>query len=69
MDAVNSVNSIASNLINYKYDLVKSVYKSNKIPYSLKMIIIFDLMIISSILVFNIFPIITIHNNNLHAIE
>ncbi|CAD8186936.1 unnamed protein product [Paramecium pentaurelia] len=69
MDAVNSVNSIASNLINYKQDLVKSVYKSNKIPYSLKMIIIFDLMIISSILFFNIFPIITIHNNNIHAIE
>ncbi|CAD8186524.1 unnamed protein product [Paramecium octaurelia] len=69
MDAVNSVNSIASNLINYKQDLVKSVYKSNKIPYSLKMIIIFDLLIISSILIFNIFPIITIHDNNLHAIE
>ncbi|CAK89742.1 unnamed protein product (macronuclear) [Paramecium tetraurelia] len=69
MDAVNSVNSIASNLINYKQDLVKSVYKSNKILYSLKMIIIFDLMIIASILVFNIFPMITIHNNNLHAIE
>ncbi|CAD8181342.1 unnamed protein product [Paramecium pentaurelia] len=69
MDAVNSVNSIASNLINYKQDLVKSVYKSNKIPYSLKMIIIFDIMIISSILVFNIYPIITIHNNNIHAIQ
>ncbi|CAD8101093.1 unnamed protein product [Paramecium sonneborni] len=69
MDAVNSVNSIASNLINYKQDLIKSVYKSNKIPYSLKMIILFDLMIITALMIFNIFPIITIHNNNVHAIQ
>jgi hypothetical protein len=69
MDAVNSVNSIASNLINYKRDLVKSVYQSDKALYSLKMIILFDILIFASIIIFNAYPIILFNDDNDHAVS